>query len=548
MKTKTLSQSLALGLSLCVLFTACSGAGSSSAAPAPASSSGAASEPDAAGSSVSFPLAEPKNYSVMVSCTYRGDPNDLVINQRIAEKTNVHIDWVDLGTGTERLEKLKLLLNSGDYGDAIYSNVSITEADVSTYSAAGVLIPLESYITEELTPNLYQLMQKSPESFAIETHQDGHIYALPRVAQYAPDYLESPIWINQKWLDAVGMPAPTTADELYEVLKAFKNTDCNGNGEADEIPLMIYSASGYSHFEAWLGMWGIPCKDGNYDSYLVVQDGVVKFVPMMDEYKEFLKFMNKLYSEGLIYSEAFTATTATYQNRLDAPDASVGVITTKSLSSHADEYVCIPPISANGNTPKWYYHPGYMGIKCNFMITNKCDDPETLMAWIDTYYDPEQAFQTMFGPEGIVFEKVNGKFVAMTPPEGVSFQQLAEDNVMEYTGGPGVLYAENYGTLFDLTESQIAGQTAYNLYKDYLNDEIWPRPYLEQEQVSRAGQLRTDIFNTLNQVKAKCITGQVDDIDATFEQFKKDLESMGIEEFVSIYQSAYDAFNSAMNG
>ena len=36
--------------------------------------------------------------------------------------------------------------------------------------------------------------------------------------------------------------------------------------------------------------------------------------------------------------------------------------------------------------------------------------------------------------------------------------------------------------------------------------------------------------------------------DATYDQFKSDLEKMGIEEFVSIYQSAYDAFNSAMNG
>lgn len=118
---------------------------------------------------------------------------------------------------------------------------------------------------------------------------------------------------------------------------------------------------------------------------------------------------------------------------------------------------------------------------------------------------------------------------------------------MEYTGGPGVLYIENFGTLFDLTESQIAGQTAYGVYVKFLNDEVWPRPYLQAEQVSRAGQLRTDIFNTVSQMKAKWITGEAD-IDATYDQFKSDLEKMGIEEFVSIYQSAYDAFNSAMNG
>lgn len=57
------------------------------------------------------------------------------------------------------------------------------------------------------------------------------------------------------------MDVPTTADELYKVLKAFKETDCNGNGQMDEIPLLINSTSGYMHFEAWLGMWGIPCKE-----------------------------------------------------------------------------------------------------------------------------------------------------------------------------------------------------------------------------------------------------------------------------------------------
>ncbi len=547
MKKKNLMRSLALCLCLCLCFAACSGTGGSSSTARPASSSGGGAEPAVQGNSITFPLAEAKEFSLMVSCSYTGDPNDLMINQRIAEDTNVNINWVDLGTGTERLEKLKLLLNSGDYGDGIYSNVSITEADVSTYAAAGVLIPLEDYITEELTPNLWTLKQKSPESFAVETHQDGHIYALPRVSQYRPDYLESPIWINKEWLEAVDMDVPTTADELYEVLKAFKETDCNGNGQMDEIPLLINSTSGYMHFEAWLGMWGIPCKDSTYDSYLVVQDGVVKFAPLMDEYKDFLKFMNKLYSEGLIYNECFTATSAMVQSLLDSPDAAFGVVTTKSLNTNADQYICIEPPTVEGYTPKWYYHPGFMGVKCNFMITDKCDDPQTLMAWIDRYYNPELAFQTMYGPEGIVFDKVDGKFVAKEPPTGVSFQQLAQDNVMEYTGGPGVLYSENFGTLFDLTESQIAGQTAYGVYEKFLNDEVWPRPYLQAEQVSRAGQLRTDIFNTVSQMKAKWITGEAD-IDATYDQFKSDLEKMGIEEFVSIYQSAYDAFNSAMNG
>ncbi|MFR1358125.1 MAG: hypothetical protein ACLSBB_12910 [Ruthenibacterium lactatiformans] len=50
--------------------------------------------------------------------------------------------------------------------------------------------------------------------------------------------------------------------------------------------LLVNSTSGYMHFEAWLAC-GEFHADSTYDSYLVVQDGVVKFAPLMDEYKDF---------------------------------------------------------------------------------------------------------------------------------------------------------------------------------------------------------------------------------------------------------------------
>ena len=41
--------------------------------------------------------------------------------------------------------------------------------------------------------------------------------------------------IRQDWLDKLGLSMPTTVDEWYNVLKAFR-ADPNGNGKADEIP------------------------------------------------------------------------------------------------------------------------------------------------------------------------------------------------------------------------------------------------------------------------------------------------------------------------
>ena len=36
--------------------------------------------------------------------------------------------------------------------------------------------------------------------------------------------------------DNLGLEAPTTVDELYDVLVAFRDNDPNGNGQKDEIP------------------------------------------------------------------------------------------------------------------------------------------------------------------------------------------------------------------------------------------------------------------------------------------------------------------------
>ena len=45
-------------------------------------------------------------------------------------------------------------------------------------------------------------------------------------------------WINKRWMDNLGLQEPKSLDELYEVLKAFKEEDANGNGDPnDEIPL-----------------------------------------------------------------------------------------------------------------------------------------------------------------------------------------------------------------------------------------------------------------------------------------------------------------------
>ena len=74
---------------------------------------------------------------------------------------------------------------------------------------------------------------------ATATMPDGHVYTFVSTGLAPFIGLNRLGCINQDWLDAVDMDIPTSLDELTEVLKAFKTQDPNGNGEQDEIPLMV---------------------------------------------------------------------------------------------------------------------------------------------------------------------------------------------------------------------------------------------------------------------------------------------------------------------
>ena len=92
-----------------------------------------------------------------------------------------------------------------------------------------------------------------------------------------------------------------------------------------------------------------------------------------------------------------------------------------------------------------------------------------------------------------------------------------------------------------ISDAQQDAMETYDLYRPYLNDEIWPRPYLTNEVSTKLSELRTDIFSVINEKKAAWITGKAD-IEKDWDEYCATLEQIGINEFVSLMQSAYDTY------
>ena len=84
---------------------------------------------------------------------------------------------------------------------------------------------------------------------------------------------------------------------MYDLLTRFKNEDPNGNGKADEIPLTDVDMNST---RVWLmAAFGLRTRG------VQVDDDVVSYTPISENYKAFLEYMNKLYSEGLLDAEVY---------------------------------------------------------------------------------------------------------------------------------------------------------------------------------------------------------------------------------------------------
>src|SRR5699024_12280130 len=89
-----------------------------------------------------------------------------------------------------------------------------------------------------------------------------------------------------------------TKYEIYELLKRIRDEDSNGNGEKDEIPLHDVEMDS-------IGQWFMAAF-GVKDQGIIEDDGEVKYGAITDGYKEYLKYMNKLYDEKLLDPETFS--------------------------------------------------------------------------------------------------------------------------------------------------------------------------------------------------------------------------------------------------
>ena len=129
-----------------------------------------------------------------------------------------------------------MMMVSGEYPDAIVYKWATAPGGIASYIDDGIIQDLTPYV-ETCMPNFWRILEENPSIKKDVVTDEGRIYAIPYIRlDEALCVYQGPV-IRQDWLDKLGLKTPKNTEELYQVLKAFKEQDPNGNGQADEIPM-----------------------------------------------------------------------------------------------------------------------------------------------------------------------------------------------------------------------------------------------------------------------------------------------------------------------
>ena len=545
---KSLSFYMALFVTLSMLLTSCAGAGAPVAAPA--------ADAPAGDGPVPIRIFSPQSPTT-----------DLATNSftlEAQEMFNIAFTWeTTTMDGNAAKEKRQISLASGDYPD-LYMLIpwvdQFSQTDLLRYGQQGVILPLNDLI-EQHGPNIKAALDNYPYFKAMATAPDGNIYGIPQLIECYHCSFPNKMWVNTKWLETLGLEAPTTTEEYKAMLEAFKNGDPNGNGQADEVALSGSIEDYGVHVIPYL-MNGFIYDDDR--TYLLLNDGKVDIAANKPEWKEGLAYIKSLVDEGLIDQGAFTQNAEAFKKIGDNADtqllgAGAGMhpaifVTTGTDAPYGADYDALPPLTGPHASYATYNYPSSPGA--TFVLTNKASEAAQIAAikLVDYMFTEEGQLRSHFGEEGVDWRRPQEGDVANESTVDPIFATIAQPaDADPRNSGWGAIaqyfqpktFRDGWVQGTDIYASdgyERRLQEATNLYNGKQPENPFPHWALwtDPERADEMAMTRQNITDYVNQNALAFVTG-AQDLDADWDTYVAGLEQLNLEGYLAMMQESYDA-------
>lgn len=467
--------------------------------------------------------------------------------QKIQERTNITIDFQVQTNNDNYLP----MMTAATYPDIITANhYSMYPGRLNQLYLDEIAVELNPYL-DEYMPNFSKILKEYPTiARDLQVENGKYIFASTLYdVENEEDRMANSVYglaIREDWLDTVGLEMPKNMAEWYDVLKAFKTMDPNGNGLQDEEPVCMAS-SGWKYFLCAYGIGDDPILDEN---------GKVYYGYATESYKQFLSEMNRWNNEGLFYNWFKKATLIDQEERTIGNFA--GAIKTQADEldvDNPDSYISklrksVPeakltaapwPQTVDGKS-LCYSNIASFGTDTT-IITSNCKTPEAAAYFIDYLYSEEGSTLLSWGIEGESYEVVNGEKKMMEGmDEDVQFYDTTIKQRYTYAdpttiGFPmfktfaSCILATKSDSYVDACRTWAKGDTSYRMpYAVMLND----------KQTATIDDAENTMKDYIRENRQDFIEGK--EPLTNYDNYVEQLKLLGLEDYIAIWQECYDAY------
>jgi len=469
------------------------------------------------------------------------------------EQTGVQIEWIQVPQA-DLADRRNLILATGDVPDILFSGVG-THATVFFYAQMGLFRPITEYI-DPFAPEMQRIFEQFPGIRDDMIMPDGNIYAFTAVDECFHCTMPQKLWIYTPWLDELGLTMPTTYQEFFDTMVAFR----------DYMPAIL----GVPHVYPFVGATGgrngvdvlitpfIPNTEG---SRFLVDNGVVTVSHNTEQFRDALRFLNRMFEANLIATETFVQDVPSRRNMVENPGPPIvgsfpamwiGGSTAVDIADQEGRwngFRVVPPLAGPDGVATAVYAP-LMGNN-RAVITNNL--PEELMPvavrWLDNFYTEISALVSVQGMEGIHWRFAEpGEVGIHGGPALWARKALLDagqvDNVTYFQANPN--FRDNHFRLGEVANRDIVEQETLLFDMTVIQepfrmrrDQIMPVVIFDEAQSAEVSDLSVSINTHVNESIARFIVGDLD-IENDWDWYLRELEVMGLQRFIQLQQQAFD--------
>ena len=489
----------------------------------------------------------------------------------IEESCNVKLEFTFLPT-TDTAAKFAAMVAADELKDFDVINYQLSLTNAKMYADQGAIRDVSDFFAEGLAVNCDAAVAKHPEQYLISsiTTAEGQIFGVPKIQIAPQNETKYKMWINKGWLDNLGLDFPTTTEEFYDMLVAFKEEDANGNGDPDdEIPFITSTGFGGTATKFLTNSFVF---EGDGDMFLLDADGNVTVSYIQDGWFEACDYLKQLCDEGLLSPDSFTYNNDALKAVACAEEDIVGVVTNSSCAFMGQatdpirlRYYPIEPLVG----PEGLHYSAYAASATQtcWMVTPWAKNPELCFRVGDFQFCEEGYLRGRYGIEpdnwmyvedymaehpNVTLELLiagdhEKKYVMYNDIRDQTVNNLYWYEHMPYYAGD-VDFENCYvaddgeGNLTNWDNNATVRQNTITGYYQAVKpgaDVYVPALAYSTEELAVLAEYQSTIRTYVNEQRTKYIIGDESDLDDP-EVFKKNLyESFGLQDILDIANAAY---------